>query len=140
MNAYARLTALENAIKSRILLYSEQLFADMTEDSMFLNELYYLLGKREELFQELGYSKSEAGGTEMKKILKLKAVLYEDHQISCRAVFGGANAAETGAALCTLVSNVAEHIFPDTEAQKQFIYDVSRALREVQDERGDIEA
>ena len=37
----------------------------------------------------------------MKKILKLKAVLYEDHQISCRAVFGGANAAETGAALCT---------------------------------------
>ena len=54
MNAYARLTALENAIKSRILLYSEQLFADMTEDSMFLNELYYLLGKREELFQELG--------------------------------------------------------------------------------------
>lgn len=47
----------------------------------------------------------------MKKILKLKAVLYEDHQISCRAVFGGANAAETGA-----------------------------ALREVQDERGDIEA
>jgi hypothetical protein len=56
MNAYARLTALENAIKSRILLYSEQLFADMTEDSMFLNELYYLLGKREELFQELGCS------------------------------------------------------------------------------------
>lgn len=54
MNAYARLTALENAIKSRILLYSEQLFADMTEDSMFLSELYYLLGKREELFQELG--------------------------------------------------------------------------------------
>lgn len=53
MNAYARLTALENAIKSRILLYSEQLFADMTDDSMFLNELYYLLGKREELFQEL---------------------------------------------------------------------------------------
>lgn len=64
----------------------------------------------------------------MKKILKLKAVLYEDHQISCRAVFGGANAAETGAALCTLVSNVAEHIFPDTEAQKQFIYDISCAL------------
>ena len=58
MNAYARLTALENAIKSRILLYSEQLFADMTEDSMFLNELYYLLGKREELFQELGCSYS----------------------------------------------------------------------------------
>ena len=56
MNAYERLTALENAIKSRILLYSEQLFADMTEDSMFLNELYYLLGKREELFQELGCS------------------------------------------------------------------------------------
>ena len=56
MNAYARLTALENAIKSRILLYSEQLFADMTEDSMFLNELDYLLGKREELFQELGCS------------------------------------------------------------------------------------
>ena len=56
MNAYARLTALENAIKSRILLYSEQLFADMTEDSMFLNELYYLLGKREELSQELGCS------------------------------------------------------------------------------------
>ena len=56
MNVYARLTALENAIKSRILLYSEQLFADMTEDSMFLNELYYLLGKREELFQELGCS------------------------------------------------------------------------------------
>lgn len=56
MNAYARLTALENAIKSRILLYSEQLFADMAEDSMFLNELYYLLGKREELFQELGCS------------------------------------------------------------------------------------
>lgn len=56
MNAYARLTALENAIKSRILLYSEQLFADMTDDSMFLNELYYLLGKREELFQELGCS------------------------------------------------------------------------------------
>ena len=56
MNAYARLTALENAIKSIILLYSEQLFADMTEDSMFLNELYYLLGKREELFQELGCS------------------------------------------------------------------------------------
>ena len=76
----------------------------------------------------------------MKKILKLKAVLHEDHQISCRAVFGGANAAETGAALCTLVSNVAEHIFPDTEAQKQFIYDVSRALREVQDAKGDIEA
>lgn len=76
----------------------------------------------------------------MKKILKLKAVLYEDHQISCRAVFGGANAAETGAALCTLVSNVAEHIFPDAEAQKQFIYDVSRALREVQDAKGDIEA
>lgn len=76
----------------------------------------------------------------MKKILKLKAVLYEDHQISCRAVFGGANAAETGAALCTLVSNVAEHIFPDTEAQKQFIYDVSRALREVQNAKGDIEA
>ena len=76
----------------------------------------------------------------MKKILKLKAVLYEDHQISCRAVFGGANAAETGAALCTLVSNVAEHIFPDTEAQKQFIYDVSRALRDVQDAKGDIEA
>lgn len=50
MNAYARLTALENAIKSRILLYSEQ------QDSMFLNELYYLLGKREELFQELGCS------------------------------------------------------------------------------------
>lgn len=58
MNAYARLTALENAIKSRILLYSEQLFADMTEDSMFLNGLYYLLGKREELFQELGCSYS----------------------------------------------------------------------------------
>ena len=58
MNAYARLTALENAIKSRILLYSEQLFADMTEDSMFLNEHYYLLGKREELFQELGCSYS----------------------------------------------------------------------------------
>lgn len=76
----------------------------------------------------------------MKKILKLKAVLHEDHQISCRAVFGGANAAETGAALCTLVSNVAEHIFPDTEAQKQFIYDISRALREVQDVKGDIEA
>ena len=76
----------------------------------------------------------------MKKILKLKAVLYEDHQLSCRAVFGGANAAETGAALCTLVSNVAEHIFPDTEVQKQFIYDVSRALREVQDAKGDIEA
>lgn len=52
----------------------------------------------------------------MKKILKLKAVLCEDHQISCRAAFKGANAAETGAALCTLVSNVAEHIFPDTEA------------------------
>ena len=48
--------ALENAIKSRILLYSEQLFADITDDSMFLNELYYLLGKREELFQELGCS------------------------------------------------------------------------------------
>ena len=76
----------------------------------------------------------------MKKILKLKAVLYEGHQISCRAVFGGANAAETGAALCTLVSNVAEHIFPDAEAQKQFIYDISRALREVQDVKGDIEA
>ena len=76
----------------------------------------------------------------MKKILKLKAVLYEDDQISCNAAFSGANAAETGAALCTLVSNVAEHIFPDTEAQKQFIYDISRALREVQDERGDIEA
>ena len=76
----------------------------------------------------------------MKKILKLKAVLYEDHQISCRAVFGGANAAETGAALCTLVSNVAECIFPDVEAQKQFIYDISRALREVQDEKGDVEA
>ena len=76
----------------------------------------------------------------MKKILKLKAVLYEDHQITCRAVFGGANAAETGAAFCTLVSNVAEHIFPDTEAQKQFIYDISRALREVQDVKGDIEA
>lgn len=76
----------------------------------------------------------------MKKILKLKTVLYEDHQISCRAVFGGANAAETGAALCTLVSNVAEHIFPDAEAQKQFIYDISRALREVQDVKGDIEA
>lgn len=60
MNAYARLTALENAIKSRILLYSEQLFADMTEDSMFLNELYYLLGKREELFQEFGCSYSTA--------------------------------------------------------------------------------
>lgn len=58
MNAYARLTALENAIKSRILLYSEQLFADMTEDSMFLSELYYLLGKREELFQELDCSYS----------------------------------------------------------------------------------
>lgn len=56
MNAYARLTALENAIKSRILLYSEQLFADMTDDSMFLNELYYLLGKREELFQEFDCS------------------------------------------------------------------------------------
>ena len=76
----------------------------------------------------------------MKKILKLKAVLYEDHQISCRAVFGGANAAETGAALCTLVSNVAECIFPDAETQKQFIYDISRALREVQDVKGDIEA
>ena len=76
----------------------------------------------------------------MKKILKLKAVLHEDHQISCRSVFGGANAAETGAALCTLVSNVAEHIFPDAEAQKQFIYDISRALREVQDVKGDIEA
>ena len=60
MNAYARLMALENAIKSRILLYSEQLFADMTEDSMFLNELYYLLGQREELFQELGCSYSTA--------------------------------------------------------------------------------
>lgn len=60
MNAYARLTALENAIKSRILLYSEQLFADMAEDSMFLSELYYLLGKREELFQELGCSYSTA--------------------------------------------------------------------------------
>ena len=60
MNAYARLTALENAIKSRILLYSEQLFADMTDDSIFLNELYYLLGKREELFQELGCSYSTA--------------------------------------------------------------------------------
>lgn len=55
MNAYARLTALENAIKSRILLYSEQLFA-VQQDSMFLSELYYLLGKREELFQELGCS------------------------------------------------------------------------------------
>ena len=51
MNAYARLTALENAIKSRILLYSEQLFADMTEDSMFLNELYYLLGKERNSFR-----------------------------------------------------------------------------------------
>lgn len=49
----------------------------------------------------------------MKKILKLKAVLHEDHQISCRAAFRGANAAETGAALCTLISNVAECIvFP----------------------------
>ena len=76
----------------------------------------------------------------MKKILKLKAILYEDHQISCRAAFRGANAAETGAALCTLVSNVAECIFPDAETQKQFIYDISRALREVQDKRGDIEA
>lgn len=76
----------------------------------------------------------------MKKILKLKAVLYEDHQISCRAVFGGANAAETGAALCTFVAHVAESIFPDAESQKQFIYDISRALREVQDKRGDIEA
>ncbi len=47
----------------------------------------------------------------MKKILKLKAVLHEDHQISCRAAFRGANAAETGA-----------------------------ALREVQDAKGDIEA
>ena len=56
MNAYARLTALENAIKSRILLYSEQLFADITDDSMIMNELNYLLGKREELFQELGCS------------------------------------------------------------------------------------
>lgn len=76
----------------------------------------------------------------MKKILKLKAVLYEGHQISCRAAFRGANAAETGAALCMLVSNAAECIFPDAESQKQFIYDISRALREVQDERGDIEA
>lgn len=76
----------------------------------------------------------------MKKILKLKAVLNEDHQISCRAAFRGANAAETGAALCTLVSNVAECIFPDAETQKQFIYDISRALREVQDAKGDIEA
>lgn len=76
----------------------------------------------------------------MKKILKLKAVLYEDHQISCRAAFKGANAAETGAALCTLVSNVAECIFPDAETQKQFIYDISRALREVQNAKGDIEA
>ena len=76
----------------------------------------------------------------MKKILKLKAFLYEYHQIFFFSVFCGANAAETGAALCTLVSNVAEHIFADTEAQKQFIYDSARALREVQDERGDIEA
>ena len=76
----------------------------------------------------------------MKKILKLKAVLYEDHQISCRAAFRGANAAETGAALCRLTSNVAECIFPDAETQKQFIYDISRALREVQDAKGDIEA
>ncbi len=75
----------------------------------------------------------------MKKILKLKAVLYEDHQISCHAVFGGANAAETNAALCTLVFNVAEHIFPDMEAQKQFIYDVSHALQEVWDKKGDVE-
>ena len=51
MNAYARLTALENAIKSRILLYSEQLFADMTEDSMFLNELYYCWGKERNSFR-----------------------------------------------------------------------------------------
>ena len=60
MKAYTRLKAVENASKSRILLYSEQLFADMTDDSMFLNELYYLLGKREELFQELGCSYSTA--------------------------------------------------------------------------------
>lgn len=46
MNAYARLTALENAIKSRILLYSEQLFADMTEDSMFLSDLLPVGKKR----------------------------------------------------------------------------------------------
>lgn len=75
----------------------------------------------------------------MKKILKLKAVLHEDHQINCRAAFRGANAEETGAALCTLVSNVAECIFPDAESQKQFVYDISRALREVQDVKGDIE-
>lgn len=75
----------------------------------------------------------------MKKILKLKAVLYENHQIICRGAFKGANAAETGAALCTFVEYVAESIFPDTEAQKQFIYDVSRALREVQDKKGSVE-
>ena len=76
----------------------------------------------------------------MKKILKLKADLYEDGQLECCTIANGANAAETGAALCTLVSNVAECIFPDAETQKQFIYDISRALREVQDAKGDIEA
>lgn len=64
MNAYARLTALENAIKSRILLYSEQLFADMTDDSIFLNEIYYLLEERERLFEELGYCKEQEGRDE----------------------------------------------------------------------------
>ena len=76
----------------------------------------------------------------MKKILKLKAVLYEDHQISCRAVFGGANAAETGAALCVFVARVAESIFPDTKNQDWFIREVACALLEVQDVKGDIEA
>lgn len=76
----------------------------------------------------------------MKKILKLEAVLYEDDQISCNAAFSGANATEVGATLCALVSNVAERIFPDTEVQKQFIYDISRILREIWDEKGDVEA
>lgn len=64
MNAYARLTALENAIKSRILLYSEQLFANMADDSIFLSEIYYLLEERERLFEELGYCKEQEGRDE----------------------------------------------------------------------------
>lgn len=76
----------------------------------------------------------------MKKILKLKAVLYEDGQLECCSIANGANAAEVGAALCAFVARVAESIFPDTKNQDWFIREVACALLEVQDAKGDIEA
>lgn len=76
----------------------------------------------------------------MKKILKLKADLYEDGQLECCTIANGANAAEVGSALCVFVARVAESIFLDTKNQDWFIRGVACALLEVQNAKGDIEA